>query len=304
MTKAAFVLTLALASAAHAQVPPRTVIAADSAFAVGNVALAESLYYVGARQRPRDPLVREGLGRFLAAQGRPKVAVVLLEEARMFGGDPSQIARHLAPLYEYLGEWRALLTLSGSPLTSAERRRASWMADHPFAATLESGAASTVGTPRGDTIARVAVRVGGRAAVAAIVGSDVGFIVGARLAGNSARHFEGDSTILVLDSVTVGQVKLVNVPATMGTAGSTMVIGAAALARLIVQVDYARNRIALTRTDVGSAEARHMLVRYEGQLRVLDNGRWIPLGEFATSMARSSKTIVIDVGAGEVRVRR
>ncbi|HET9423895.1 MAG TPA: tetratricopeptide repeat protein [Gemmatimonadaceae bacterium] len=287
-----------------AQRLPRTVAAADSAFAAGNFALAESLYYVGARQSPRDPAVREGLGRFLAAQGRTKVAIVLLEEARMFGGDPARIAGLLVPLYAHLGEWRALQILPASPLSFAERRRAAWLAEHPFGITGEGGATSIVGTPKGDTIARVAVRIGGRGAVAAIVGGDVGFIVGSRIAGSSARRFERDSTIVVLDSVMLGPMKLVNVPASIGPQASTLVIGAASLARMVVQVDYGRNRIALTRGDGGAAESRYLLIRDGGQLRVLDRGRWVALADFAAAVARASRTMVLDFARGEARIRR
>ena len=288
---------------AGAQAPSRAVIAADSAFAAGNMQLADSLYYVAVRHRPRDPIARAALGRYLAAQGRAKVAVVLLEEARMFGGDPAVIARHLAPLYEYLGEWRALLTLSGSPLTPAERRRAAWLSEHSFSAVSDAGAVSIIGTPKGDTIARVAVRIGGKAAVASIVGSDVGFIVGSRIAGTAARHFDGDTATVVFDSVTVGQLKFVNVPSRIGSTASTMAVGVASLARLIVTIDYSKNRISFARTDVGSATAVFTLARGEGQLRVLDRGRWVLLGDFAATIARASKTMVVDVAAGVVRIR-
>lgn len=292
-----------LAAPAGAQ-SRRTVAAADSALAAGDIALADSLYYIGVRQRPRDPLVREALGRFLAAQGKTKVAIVLLEEARMFGGDPAQIGRQLAPLYAHIGEWRALLTLPGSPLTTAERRRAAWLAEHPFGVIGDAGAAPLVGTPRGDTIARVAIRVGGRAAVAAIVGTDVGFVAGARIAGTAARRFGDDSTVIVFDSLTLGQTTFANVPATTGPLSSTMVIGAASLARHIVIVDYKRNRIALARTDFGAIESRRPLIRDLLGLRVLDRGRWMSLSDYAATVARSAKTLVIDVAAGEVRVRQ
>lgn len=304
MVRAVRALTcIAAFAAAPLAAQNRMVAQADAAFASGNVALADSLYYIAVRLRPRDPEARAALGRYLAAQGRAKVAVVLLEEARMFGGEPSSIARDLVPLYTWLGEWRALLTLPGTPLTGAERRRAGWLSERPFGASSEGGAASIIGIPKGDTLARVAVRMNGRAAVASIVGTDVGFVIGSRIAGGAVRRFEGDSTTVALDSVTVGQVKFVNVPATIGTAASTMTVGVTSLARLVLQIDYARNRIAMTRTDVGNVEARYQMVRAGGQLRVLNGGRWVSLGDFAAAVARASKTIVIDVGAGEVRIR-
>jgi hypothetical protein len=286
-----------------AQQRSRIVVRADSAFASGDVALADSLYYVAARQRPRDPEARAALGRYLAAQGKAKVAIVLLEEARMFGGDPAELAKDLVPEYEFLGEWRALLTLPGSPLSTSERRRAAWLSEHAFGMEGDGNSGSTVGAPKGDTIARVAVRIAGRAAVASIVAADTGFVVGSRIAGSSARHFGDDSSVVAFDSMTVAGTRFVNVPATIGQAPSTMSVGVAALGRLLIVVNYSRGRVTFARTDAGIVEARYPLVRTAGQLWVLDRGGWVGLGEYAAGVARASKTLIVDVAGGEVRIR-
>jgi hypothetical protein len=296
-------MTLLLSAVSAAQTPSRTVQIADSAFAAGNITLADSLYYFAVRQRPRHPADRAALGRYLGSRGKAKFAVVLLEEARMFGADPAVIARQLVPLYAYLGEWRALLTLPAAPLTSAERRRIAWLSEHLFGATIDGTAASMVGSPKGDTIARVPVKIGGRSAVASIVGNDVGIMIGSRMAGVDARHFEGDSTVVAFDSITIAQAKFVNVPATIGAAASTMIIGAPALARRVLVIDYGRNRLTLAPADAGSSAARYLLIRVDGRMQVLDRGRWVSLGEFVAPLAKASKTIVVDVAAGEVRIR-
>jgi hypothetical protein len=290
-------------SLSQAQSASHIIAQADSAFVAGDLRLADSLFYIVVRARPRDPAGRSALGQFLGVQGKAKVAVVLLEEARMFGGDPAAIARLLIPYYEDLNDWRALLTLPGSSLTSTERRRAAWLSENPFAVASEGGSAPIIGVPKGDTIARVAVRVDGHAAVGAIVATDVRFMVGSRLA-SSAHHFGNDSATVAFDSIAVGQAKFVNVPAQTGATASSVAIGVAALGRLVVQIDYARNRIAMTRGDGGSVESRYPLARFNGQMSVLDRGRWIPLGEFAATVARSRGTLVIDFPAGEARIRR
>jgi hypothetical protein len=288
---------------AQAQSRSQVLSQADSAFAAGDLRLADSLYYIVVRFRPRDPIGRAALGEYLGAQGKAKVAVVLLEEARMFGGDPAAIARQLVPYYEELGDWRALLTLPASPMTATERRRAAWLSENPFSVANEGGAASMIGTPAGDTIARVAVRVGSHSAVASIVGGDVGFMVGSRLAAN-AHHFGNDSATVAFDSIGVGQTKFVNVPAGIGATASSLTVGVAALGRMVVQIDYARNRIVMMRADTGPAEARFPLARFNGQVNVLDRGRWVPLGEFAGGVAKSRKTLVVDYAAGEARIKR
>jgi hypothetical protein len=287
---------------AQSQQRSRVVAEADSAYAAGNIPLADSLYYAAVRFWPRDPLARTALGKYLGAHGRTKPAVVLLEEARMFGGDPVAIGRHLAPLYEQLGEWRGLLTLPGSPLSIAERRRAAWLSEHPFGMASAGGPATIIGAPRGDTIARVAARVRGRPVVAALLATDDGVVVGTRFA-ELAQRFEGDPTIVVFDSLSIGQSRLVNVPAAVGLDESSLSLGIASLGRRIIQVDYARGRFVLASDGPARAEVAIPLSRLDGRLRVLDRGRWMSLADFAGEVARSKKTLVVDVAAGEVRVR-
>jgi hypothetical protein len=300
----AFLWFAGIASAAGQGRPPspRLILPADSAFALGDIERAESLYYVGVRVRPRDPIFREALGRYLAARGATKVAVVLLEEARLFGGEPPRIAMLLSPLYQYLGDWRALLTLPSSPLNPAERRRAAWLSEHAFASRSDSTSVSLIGTPVGDTIGRIAVRIGGRTTVANVLATDVGIVVGARAVGSAPRYF-GDSTTVVLDSMIVGSMRLVNAPATTGpTPGVT--IGVASLSRMVPTFDYSRQRFTLMRIASGVSESRSILVRDGGQWRVHQRGRWIPLAEFAAQVSKDRKTMTVDLKAGEVRVGR
>jgi hypothetical protein len=147
------------------------------------------------------------------------------------------------------------------------------------------------------------VRFVGHAAVAAIVGTDVKFMVGSRLA-SSARHFGNDSATVAFDSVTVGQTRFVNVPAATGATASSVAIGVAALGRLVVQIDYARNRIAMIRRDAGAVDARYPLAKFNGQIHALDHGHWMPLAELASGVAKAGRTLVIDFPAGEARVKR
>lgn len=116
----------------------------------GRLRAAEDIYYAAARQRSRDPAVRRALGRYLAARGALRVGAVLLEEARFFGADKQVIAVDLAPLYAALGDYRALAALPGAPLTTAERRRAEYLATNA-PATAVSDSAVVAWTPRGVT---------------------------------------------------------------------------------------------------------------------------------------------------------
>src|SRR5205823_6745967 len=96
---------------------------ADSLLASGRVASAESLYYATSSARPRDAAARAALGRYLASRGALRIGAVLLEEARLFGGDTARIARALVPIYRSLGDWRSLAVLPKSPPSLAEGKR-------------------------------------------------------------------------------------------------------------------------------------------------------------------------------------
>src|SRR5947209_3559893 len=116
--------------AALAQWSGSGVAQADSLLASGHVTSAESVYYATSSARPRDAVARAALGRYLASRGALRIGAVLLEEARLFGGDSASIARSLAPIYGSLGDYRALATLPASPLSRHDRSRVAWLVGH------------------------------------------------------------------------------------------------------------------------------------------------------------------------------
>jgi hypothetical protein len=116
---------------------------ADALFRAGRIVEAEPLYYYASRIEPRNATARAALGRFLAARGKLRIGAVLLEEARLFGGDRRVIAENLAPLYARLGDYRALSSLPNSPLSYAERTRAEWLSENP-PDTIQASADSVV----------------------------------------------------------------------------------------------------------------------------------------------------------------
>jgi hypothetical protein len=124
----ALVTALVVPQAAHGQ---RYITIADSLLRRGRVFAAETLYYYAARKTPRDPGVRLALGRYLAARGALMIGATLMEEALYFGADKKVVATYLAPVYERLGNYKALSTLPASPLPYAQRTRAEWLAENP-----------------------------------------------------------------------------------------------------------------------------------------------------------------------------
>jgi hypothetical protein len=280
--------------------------AADSAFAAADIPRAESLYYMAVRMRPRDPAAREELGGYLAKRGASRIAAVLLEEARMFGGSPAQIAVQLAPLYESLGDWRALLNLPGAPLTIAQRRRAAWLTEHPQTSRADSTSLSLTGTVHSDTLGRIMIRIAGRPVVATVLASDVGVTVGARVAAMAATHFGGDSTTVVLDSINIGAARLTMVPATIDPTIGGAVIGIGALRPMTIAFDYVNKRAYLNQLR-GTARVHSLpLFRERGELQVPDGTpvRWRSLASViaAAHTGHESGPVAIDLKAGELRI--
>ena len=95
---------------AHAQRAqlPRT--RADLLLESGLWPQAEEAYYAQSSVRPRDPIARAELGRYLAMKGAVLPGTVLIEEALQFGLD-SALARRLLQPWRSVLEWRGMAKL-------------------------------------------------------------------------------------------------------------------------------------------------------------------------------------------------
>jgi hypothetical protein len=104
-------IALALASLLLAPRPARAQESAlprseaDALIDAGRWSEAEELLYAAARARPRDPIARARLGRYLAMKGALRPGLVLIEEAAEFGL-PASATRALASPIRELIEWR------------------------------------------------------------------------------------------------------------------------------------------------------------------------------------------------------
>lgn len=191
---------------------------ADSLLAAGRVLAAESIYYEAARQRPRDPNARRHLGRYLAARGALRIAAVLLEEARFFGADARTVAIELSPVYAALGDYKALASLSLAPLTTAERRRAEWLATNPSVIELADSASVPLTPLERDGVGEIPMVIDGDTLIATIDPATNGLVLdttwarrrSARLFGSSAdpRRASG-----VVQALSIGTAALRRVPA-------------------------------------------------------------------------------------------
>src|SRR5205823_256942 len=164
------------------------------------------------------------LARYLAERGAKRVAAVLLEEARSFGGDSSLIARDLMPLYRELEDYRALATLPGPMVGEGERQRARWLVEHQTVVEAPDSVTMPYVPPTDDRfVGRVALRVQGQIFDASIDPRVRGIVVDRRtIAASRLRRFAArDTTAIpaVADSVRLGSIRLANVPVTLASGG-------------------------------------------------------------------------------------
>jgi hypothetical protein len=267
------------------------VFLADSMLASGRVQAAESLYYAASRARPRDAVARAALGRYLAARGALRIGAVLLEEARLFGGDTARIALSLAPIYGSLGDYRALATLPSSPLSALEQKRVRWLVSHPPVLEFPDSVATLPYKPLvdGSGIGTLAIGLGERS-VEAVIDSRVSGVV---LRGRAAKRRSGlrvfgeDSTgaVAIVPELHVGTVTLSNVPVRLDADSvpsakrdrQSVILGLDVLRRLAPTFDPVTDTITLRRTgQIGPTMVgtRAPMLLDEQGLRFVIEGRW------------------------------
>lgn len=318
LIRVALVAAIVAAVSAHRATAQWGVGYADSLLASGRVAAAESMYYATSSARPRDATARAALGRYLAARGALRIGAVLLEEARLFGGDTAAIARSLAPLYSALGDYRALATLPASPLSKPERERVRWLVGHApvleFPDTIDTMPYRPIGDGAG--LGVVSVLIGGRQ-IEAVIDPHVPGIV---LRGTARRRrglkvFGSDSTgvIAVVPELHIGDVVLSNVPARIET-DESLVMGSAMLSsvgldlvqRLAPTFDPMAKSITLRRTGQIAATTPGMrvplLIEPSGARLLLD-GRWESMTSHASTELLSTHRWTLDGRRGSIVVQ-
>jgi hypothetical protein len=305
-------LALSLPAAARAQ---WAVAYADSLLASGRVAAAESMYYAASSSRPRDATARAALGRYLAARGALRIGAVLLEEARLFGGDTATIARALAPIYGSLGDYRALATLPASPLSRPERDRVHWLVAH--APVLEFPDSIDTLTYRpiddGAGLGVVTINIAEHDIEAVIDPRAPGVVLrGKARRGRGLKVFGTDSTgeIAVIPELHVGSVVLGNVPARVETDESLVrgpapisSIGLDVLLHLAPTFDPAARSITLRRTGQIAATTPGtrlpILLGPEGA-RVLLDGQWQSMTAREAALLLSTHRWTFDARRGSI----
>ena len=279
---------------------------ADSLLAAGRLASAESAYYAAARRRPRDPVVRAALGRFIAARGGTKAGAVLIEEARFFGGDSAQLARILVPLYTRLGDYKSLAELAPNVLTPVEARRARWLATRTREARLRDSVAVVSYRPAADGsgIGTVILRFG-KSELPAMIDPRISGVVVPAAARRDVRIFgtEGDKALGVIESLGLGDATFFNVPTVVGQPDDPARIGFDVIAPFYPAFDPAKSRMTLRRIARRAPSPTGLRVPGlldQTGLRLLIAGRWVSTTGAGPAMLLSTRPWIWDWRLGDV----
>ena len=294
---------------------------ADSLLNAGALQRAESLYYSAVQTRPRDPMARWALGKYLVSRGAPRVGMTLFEEALQFGGDPAVVNTELAPTYLALGEYHKLSALKASPLSASERERARWLVARstkllaPDSVSILTLKKSSDAAPLG----RVTIRVNGRTLDATITAREHGIIIADTSAvakrlrvfrQQGARAGANGGAPAVADSIGLGQISLADYPVTVQPLANKVqaLIGLDVIARFAPTFDPAAERVTLhvagtvPRTISGADELPTLLTRSD--LRVLRGGAWASLEQPQVLQILARRRWTFDARRGQLTIDR
>ena len=277
--------------------------AADSLHAQGRVAAAESAFYAASSARPRDPGPRARLGQFIAARGGTRAGVVLLEEARQFGGDSNAIARALAPLYARLGDYTALAALEPNPLTPFGRARAEYLSMNPTRITIRG---ASVRIPyragRGSGIGTVLLRIGGAEVAAMIDPATTGMTLPATMRSD-IRMFGDSTSVIGVVTARIGSQAFENIPVLLTAGDEPIRIGFDVLHAFSPTFSPPGGQITLQRPERRwrpGAGTRIPALYDETGLRLLFGGVWTASSAPNAARLLAGRTWTWDARRGDV----
>lgn len=289
----------------------------DSLVERGQLDRAETAYYAAARARPRDPVARWNLGRYLIARGATRVGMTLVEEAVQFGFNKTRADSVLAPVYLDLGEDAKLAALAPSPLSAAERERARYLEAHPsrivaadseiVAAYLPAATPSLLGT--------IAIRVDGRPITARIVNGGPELVLPRSSAAAKRLHvFRGAregadsaSSVALADSIGISRLTTTNVPVALSSgATSDAQVSLEFLARYAPTFDPRVGRVTLRPSDdvgrAGLGATVFLTLVTDGELRILKAGGWTSPTDPAIARILNARRWTVDRKRGNIVV--
>lgn len=285
---------------------------ADSLAQAGALTRAESLYYAAVRVRPRDPVARWSLGRFLVARGAPRVGATLFEEALQFGGERALVERDLIPVYLQIGEYKPLAALAAA--SPAERERAQWLAARESRVVAPDSIVVAQFRPSTDTatLGAMPIRVNGRTIDAVITTRIQGILIADTTdVATRVRKFASRGTtdrgrvLAVADSLGIGRVSISNVPVAVTTlTGHQAEIGIDVLGRFSPTFDPKLGHMTLRVGGRPSMPRGAGLTTWTtgSDVRVLQAGGWLSLSHPQMSRLLRDHRWTYDARRGQIIV--
>ena len=294
---------------------------ADSLLDIGALARAESEYYTAVRVRPRDPIARWALGRFLVARGAPRVGATLFEEALQFGGEPSIVIADLAPVYLALGMYHELAALPSSSLPAGERERARWLDTHPTRlVSPDSIVTVSYKAGRSGDIGRVTIQLNGRPVEATISPRVQGLIVSDTSAvARKLRRFDANggqpasrvsSAPAAADSISIGGITYRNFPIAIRSLENRgqAIVGFDVLGRFAPSFDPRAGRITLRVGGAVAAPPKNAdtfaTLLTPSDLRILQSSGWVSVGNAQMLRTLADHRWTFDTRRGQIVVDR
>lgn len=283
--------------------------AIDAPAATADIDATERALYDASRRAPRNPAARAALGEWLASRGQLRSGAVLLEEARLFGGEASAIAARLVHIYTWLGDWASLAALPAAPLVPAEKRRATALADRAREASGEDTTVVPFAPLEIGALGRVPLVLGSDTIWAEIDPQEEGVVLPGLGRGAGLIEILGDDrrgAVGVIREVALGAVTLHAVPVRIdgALAAGRGRLGFDLFARLAPTVDARAGTVTLRRAGrVAEREGVRvpMLLTFPGvQLVVRIGERSVGIASPAGRAALRGRMWTVDVRRGVI----
>ena len=296
-----------LAAQSPARVEPSR---ADRAIAHGQLDDAEALLFEASRVSPRDPAPRRALGSFLAARGRLKVGVVLLEEAKQFGADARGVDEQLAHIHGWIGSWtNGGMTAAGRAHGGPLGARAAYLARHPSSLTGPDSTVVRLEPNELRGLGRIAVEVGNVKIQADIDAGLEGLLLpDTPELVSVVESFDGENgaQLSVAHSLTIGAFVIRNVPARLER-GASARVGLDVVGRLMPTFDPAAGTLTLHSGTIPRARGDDLpiLLTFPGVRIVTRRDEApVPLESAAGRSALRRKRWTLDLREGVISLAR
>ncbi|MBA4071514.1 MAG: hypothetical protein C0497_06715 [Gemmatimonas sp.] len=292
------------------QVPREPRRVGGAAARAGDLDAIERRLYDASRRAPRDGATRAALGEWLASRGQLKSGAVLLEEARLFGGNAVAIATRLRHIYTWMRDWPSLAALPASQLSPGEKARVAALVNRPTSVVGTDSTVVPFAPVEVGALGRLPLVLGTDTAWAELDPQEEGIVLPGLARGTGLVDILGNDrrgVLGILQECTVGALTLHNVPIRIDTslgAGRAR-IGFDVFAMLAPTVDGRAGTVTLRRAgrtaERSGATGLPFLLGFPGvRLAVRADEPPVPMTSPAGRAALRGRLWTVDVRRGVI----